>query len=163
MGLFSKKRNKDSDGSISSAEIHDSFADFVREAKFVGSLFGLDFLSMSPHQKVFAFMHENPSCVAFVVPYGEGINLIQCLEEGPKVIEIPFSEILEIEILPNYKSEALEKGDQDPDDSPVRHLRFPRKAMSLKTNEVNSVLIATSEQMEFVYGYLIALRGLPFQ
>ena len=43
----------------------------------------------------------------------------------------------------------------DSDNSPVRYMRTPRAAMSLVTKEVNVVLIASEEQMEFVASYLL--------
>lgn len=159
MGLFSRKKNSEpSTQPFSSKEIHDSFAVFVDEAKFVGAVYGLNFMELAPYQKVFSFIHENPSCMAFLVTTRDGIHLIQCGEGEPKVIEIAFEEILEAEILEDYVSDSLYSDREDSDNGIVHHLRTPRVAMSLVTKDLNSVLIANSEQMNFVAGYLFARR-----
>ena len=159
MGLFSrKKRDERPERPMSSKDIHDSFAVFVEEAKFVGTFHGLNFLDLDPYQKVFSFIHENPSCMAFLVTYGDGIHLIQCGEGEPKVIKIAYEEIIEAEILDNHVSDSLQSDQEDSDNSVVHHLRTPRAAMSLVTKDLNSVLIANSEQMNFVAGYLSARR-----
>ena len=162
MGLFSrKKRDELPERPMSSKDIHNSFAVFVDEAKFVGAVYGLNFMELDPHQKVFSFIHENPSCMAFMVTYGDGIHLIQCGEGEPKIIEIAYEEILEAKILQDYESDSLYSDQEDSDNSVVHHLRTPRAAMSLMTKDLNSVLIANSEQMNFIAGYLFA-RSNPF-
>ena len=159
MGLFSrKKKDKYPERPFSSKDIHDSFAVFVDEAKFVGTVYGLNFMDLGPYQKVFSFIHENPSCMAFIVTAVDGIHLIQCAEGDPKIIEISYEEILEAEILDDYVSDSLYSDQEDSDNSVVHHLRTPRAAMSLVTKDLNSVLIANSAQMQFVAGYLAARR-----
>lgn len=159
MGIFSRKKNDEIPlRPFSSKDIHDSFSVFVDEAKFVGALYGLNFMDLGPYQKVFSFIHENPSCMAFIVTAGDGIHLIQCGEDEPKVIEIAYEEILEAKILDDYEGESLYSDQEDSVNSVVHHLRTPRAAMSLVTKDLNFVLIANSEQMNFVAGYLFARR-----
>jgi hypothetical protein len=157
MGLFSRKKKDDTPREFtSSKEIHDDFSVYVNEAKFVGQFFGLNFESLDPHEKVFSFLLENPKCVAFIVPVGEGIHLIQCVEGEPIVLEFPYSEITEVEILEDYESDELLSGSHELDDGEVRHLRTPRLAMSLVTKDQSFVLIAHAGQVDFVAGYLQA-------
>jgi hypothetical protein len=159
VGIFSRKKKEDRPNPPSSSrEIHDSFKVFVREAKFVGIFFNLNFENLEPDQKVFSFLQENPSCVAFMVMYGEGLDLIQCGEGEPQVTRVPFSELLEIELLEDYESSSLYLDDPDSDHGSVHHLRTPRAAMGLVTKELNIVLIANREQIEFVTTYLFLNR-----
>jgi hypothetical protein len=144
---------------FSSKANHDHFNHYVEEAKFVSRFFGLDFSELHENQKVFSFIHKNPDCMAFMVTFGDGIHLIQCVEGAPIELSIPFSEILEAEIIEHYSGDGLDSDDPDSDNSLVHHLRTPRKAMSLKTKEIDSILIAHSDQMQFVAGYLMARRG----
>lgn len=158
MGLFSRKSKKNSQQEFTgSSEIHESFAVYVNEAKEVGHLFGLNFENAFPHQKVFSFLLESPSCVAFMVMVGDGVLVIQCVEGGegdPIVLEIPYSEIKEVKITEDYESEDLLSSGPDSGNSVVRHLRTPRLAMSLVTKDQNLILIAHAGQVEFVSGYL---------
>ena len=157
MSIFSrKKKERDLGLPGSSKEIHDSFAVFVDEAKVVGFISGLNFEDLGPHQKVFAFIQDNPRCQAFIMTSGDGVAFIQCGEGDPQVREIAYNEILEINILKDYQSDVLISEGPDSDNSPVRYMRTPRAAMSLVTKEVNVVLIASEEQMEFVASYLLA-------
>ena len=141
-----------------SSDIHNSFAVFVEEAKTIGLISGLNFVDLGPHQKVFAFIQDNPRCQAFLVTLGDAVHLIQCGAGEPVVIEITFSEILEVDILKDYQSSVLISEDPNSDNSPVHYMRTPRAAMSLVTKEINVVLIASEEQMEFVSGYLLAAK-----
>ncbi len=157
MGLFSrKKKDEIPKESMNSRDIHDSFSVYVNEAKLVGHFFGIDFEPLGPHQKVFAFLLENPKCFAFIVQIGEGIHLIQCVEGDPIVLEFLYSEIIEVKILEDYESENLLSGNHEFDNSEVRYLSTPRLAMSLVTKDHDLVLIANAGQMEFVAGYLQA-------
>lgn len=159
MGIFSRKKKEDRPNPPSSSSaIHDSFKRFVQEAKFLGALFDLDFLNLEPDQKVFSFLQENPSCVTFMVMYGEGLDFIQCGEGEPQVTRILFSELLELELLEDYESSSLYLDDPDSDFGEVHHLRTPRAAMSLVTKELNVVLIANREQIDFVTDYLFVFR-----
>lgn len=159
MGIFSRKKKEDRPNPPSSSrEIHDSFKVFVQEAKFVGIFFNLNFEDLEPDQKVFSFLQENPSCVAFMVMYGEGLDFIQCGEGEPQVTRVPFSELLEVKFLKDYESSSLYLDDPDSDNGPVHHLRTPRAAMGLVTKELNVVLIANREQIEFVTTYLFLNR-----
>ena len=137
---------------------HDLYNVYVEEAMHVSRFFGLDFSDLHPQQKVFSFIHKNPDCMAFMVTFGDGIHLIQCVEGAPLEYGILFSEILESKIIEDYSGDGLDSDEPDSDNSLVRHLRTPRKAMSLKTKEVDSILIAHSEQMYFIEGYLMARR-----
>lgn len=159
MGIFSRKKKEDRPNPPSSSHaIHDSFKRFVQEAKILGALFDLDFLNLEPDQKVFSFLQDNPSCVTFIVIYGEGLDFIQCGEGEPQVTRVPFSELLEAELLEDFESRSLYFDDPDSDNGSVHHLRTPRAAMSLVTKELNSVLIANHEQIEFVTSYLFVGR-----
>ena len=159
MSIFSRKKKKrDLDLPGSSKEIHDSFAVFVEEAKTVGLISGLNFEDLGPYQKVFSFIQENPPCQAFMVTHGAGVDLIQCGEGDPQVRELAFNEILEADILKDYQSSFLISEGPNSDNSPVHYMRTPRAAMSLVTKEINVVLIASEEQMEFVSYYLFARR-----
>jgi hypothetical protein len=167
MGIFSRRnKEKDLDQPATSKEIHnskqihESFAVFVEEAKVVGFISGLNFESLGPHQKVFAFIQDSPRCQAFIVIHGDGVDLIQCGEGVPQVNGITYDQILEADILKDYKSDVLVSEGPDSDNSSVRYMRMPRAAMSLVTKEVNLVLIASEEQMEFVAGYLLVRRSL---
>lgn len=161
MGIFSRKKSSSGKPArpTNSKDIHDSFARYVAEAKFVGLIHGLDFSQLDPYQKVFAFLQEDPACIALIVTVGDGIYYIQCLENEPKITEIPFSEILEAEIIEGYESDLLHSDDPDSDNSEVHHLRTPRLAMSLATKEFRSVLVAHDDQMQFVAGYLYARKN----
>ena len=155
MSLLSRKSKKNSQQEFTdSSEIHESFAVYVNEAKEVGHLFGLNFENFYPHQKVFSFLLESPSCVAFMVMVGDGVHVIQCLEGDPIVLEIPYSEIKEVKITEDYESENLLSSGPDSDNGVVRHLRTPRLAMSLVTKDQNLILIAHAGQVDFVSSYL---------
>jgi hypothetical protein len=155
MGLFSRKGKDDSKQEFTdSREIHESFEVYVNEAKVVGHLFGLNFENFYPHQKVFSFLLESPSCVAFIVEVSGGVHVIQCVEGDPMVLEIPYTEIIELKIIEDYESENLLSSSPDSDNGEVRHLRTPRLAMSLVTKDQNLILIAHADQVNLVSGYL---------
>ena len=155
MGIFSRKKRENTRQEFTnSREIHESFEVYVKEAKVVGHLFGLNFENFYPHQKVFSFLLESPSCVAFIVEVSGGVHVIQCVEGDPMVLEIPYTEIIELKIIEDYESENLLSSSPDSDNGEVRHLRTPRLAMSLVTKDQNLILIAHADQVNLVSGYL---------
>jgi hypothetical protein len=157
MGLFSRKgKDNPKQEFTNSRDIHDSFSVYVNEAKVVGHFFGLNFEDLVPHIKVFSFLLESPSCVAFMVMLGDKIQLMQCVEIAPILLDIPCSEIIELKIIEDYESENLPPSSPDTDNGEVHHLRTPRLAMSLVTKDQNLILIAHAGQVEWVYSYLHA-------
>jgi hypothetical protein len=155
MGLFSRKgKDNPKQEFTNSRDIHDSFSVYVNEAKVVGHFFGLNFEDLVPHQKVFSFLLESPSCVAFMVEVSGGVHVIQCVEGDPIVLEIPYNEIIETKIIEDYESEDLLSSSPDSDNGEVHHLRTPRLAMSLVTKDQNLILIAHAGQVNLVSGNL---------